>query len=549
MKPDLLSAIHKTTPDVLERPGAYDAIVIGAGAAGGLAAERLTQGGLEVLLLDAGFRTPFLHAPGRQLFAATVSRLANPNFLPFMPPYLLYNGRRALRLMGRIRQRVQTRCYAWERRPDAFVDDIECPYTTPAERPFFWIRARGLQGRVGIPGHGRLYFRLGRDNFAPSDNESPAWPFTQEEIDPWYADVEKRLGMSGALDGLPWLPDSMITHPLVPTATEAAFMNLVKARWPDFHAVLGRFAPPADTLEGAAATGRLTLRQGANVRSVEVKNGRVTGVRWFDQASRSERKAAAPLVFLCASALESTRILMLSQDIPSGRAIGAQSNALGHYLMDHVLIAAEGTGAVLPGERPVKIDDGRCVYLPRFDSRDVGTPKPGRGFGVQVYQAHMAGDRSHFVAVSFSEMLPRHENRVALNRQRVDHWGIPTLHIDCSHGKHELKRAADQTEALRALANVAKVSLHRLDKTPSPPGHAVHECGTARMGLDPAASVLDPNNQCWDAAGLYVTDSASFPSQGSQNPTLTVMALTARACAHALQTSPKGQTCTRLNSQ
>jgi hypothetical protein len=152
MNPDLVNAIHKTTPDVLERPGAFDAIVIGAGAAGGLAAERLTQGGLKVLLLEAGFPTPFLHAPARRLFAATVSRIANPNFLPFMPPFLLFNGRRALRLMGRIRQRVQTKCYAWERRPDAFVDDIECPYTTPADRPFFWIRARALQGRVGIPG-------------------------------------------------------------------------------------------------------------------------------------------------------------------------------------------------------------------------------------------------------------------------------------------------------------------------------------------------------------------------------------------------------------
>lgn len=534
MKPELINAIHDGTPDVLERPGAFDAIVIGAGAAGGLAAERLTQGGLRILLLDAGFPAPFLHAPGRRLFAAAVSRIANPDFLPFMPPYLLYNGRRALRLMGRVRQRVQSRCYAWERRPDAFVDDIECPYTTPADRPFFWIRARALQGRVGIPGHGRLYFRFGREIFAPSDKQSPAWPFSQDELDPWYADVERRLGMWGAQDGLPWLPDSMITHPLVPTAPEAAFMNLVQTRWAGFRPVLGRFAPPADTLEGAAVTGRMTLRQGAIVRSVEVRNRRVTGVRWFDQASRSERKAVAPVVFLCASALESTRILMLSKDAANGRAIGSQSDALGHYLMDHVMIGAQGIGAALPGEA-MKFEDGRCVYLPRFDARDHGTPRPGRGFGVQVYQHRIAGNRSQFVAVSFSEMLPRHENRVSLNRQRVDRWGIPTLHIDCAFAGHDLKRAADQTEALRALADAARVSLARIDEKPSAPGHAIHECGTARMGLDPAGSVLDPDNQCWDAAGLYVTDSASFPSQGSQNPTLTIMALTARACAHALR--------------
>lgn len=356
-------------------------------------------------------------------------------------------------------------------------------------------------------------------------------------MDPWYADVEQRLGMSGTRDGLPWLPDSEITYSLTPTAAEAALMNLVKARWPQFAPVLGRYAPPADTLNGAARTSRLALRQGAIVRAIEVENRRVVGVRWFDRADRREHKVRAPLVFLCASALESTRILMLSQDAVNGRAIGAQSNALGHYLMDHVMLEAEGIGAALPGAQPVRIEDGRCVYLPRFDARDSGAPKSGRGFGVQVYQGDVGQGRSYFCAVAFSEMLPRAENRIVLDRQRVDRWGIPALHIDCSHGEHDLRHASDQTEALRALAGAAGVSLDRIDETPSPPGLAVHECGTARMGLDPATSVLDPNNQCWDAAGLYVTDSASFPSQGSQNPTLTVMALTARACAHALRSA------------
>jgi choline dehydrogenase-like flavoprotein len=535
MQRDLVNAIRSAELDRLEQPGAFDAIVIGAGAAGGLAAERLTQGGLRVLLLDAGFRPTFLRAPVRRLIAEGVSRLANPDFLPYLPALLLHNGRRALRLLGRIRQPIQAKCYAWERRPDAFVDDLECPYTTPADRPFLWIRARALQGRVGIPGHGRLYFRLGRDDFAPSDDRSPPWPFAPEEIDPWYADVEKRLGISGARDGLPWLPDSEITYALTPSAAEAAFIDRVRTRWPQFRPVLGRYAPPADTLDGAACTGRLALRQGAIVRSIEVKNGRAAGVRWFDQASRSERNVAAPCIFLCASALESTRILMLSRDTASGRAIGAQSNALGQYLMDHVMLTAHGTGAKLPGERPVRLTDGRCVYLPRFDARDSGAPKPGRGFGVQVNQADIGLDRSYFNAVAFSEMLPRPENRIVLDRQRVDRWGMPALHINCLHGEHDLGRVADQREALRALAEAAGVSLERIDETPAPPGLAVHECGTARMGLDPQASVLDPNNQCWDAAGLYLTDSASFPSQGSQNPTLTVMALTARACAHAMR--------------
>jgi choline dehydrogenase-like flavoprotein len=537
MKTELVNAIHKGSPEILEQQGAFDAIIVGAGAAGGLAAENLTKAGLKVLVLDAGLRLSFLQAPYRRSLAAIVSRAANPNFLPFMPPYLLFQGRRALRLVGRIRQRVQTKCYAWERRPDAFVDDRECPYTTPPDHPFLWIRARTLGGRVSIPGHGRLYFRLGRDDFAPTDGESPVWPVTQEEMDPWYESVEKRLAMRGGREGLPWLPDSEITHLLSPNIVEAAFMEKVKKRWPSYHSVLGRFAPPADTIIGAANTQRLTLRQGAIVRAVEVDNKRVTGVRWYDQISRSERKASAPIVFLCASALESTRILMLSQDNTTGRGIGSQSNALGHYLMDHILMRAEGTADALPGEKPVLLEDGRCVYLPRFDARNDGTPKPGRGFGVQIYQADMAQNRSFFLAVSFSEMLPRMDNKVVLNTQKRDRWGIPTLHIDCSYGAHDMKRVVDQAAGLRELSASAGASIDRIDEKPSPPGHAIHECGTARMGSDPTNSVLDPNNQCWDAKGLYVTDSASFPSQGSQNPTLTVMALTARATGHALRSA------------
>ncbi|MEO8896944.1 MAG: hypothetical protein ABI450_13820, partial [Rhizomicrobium sp.] len=176
--------------------------MIGAGAAGGLAAERLTQAGLNVLVLDAGFRPSFFRSPFRRFVAEAVSRAANPNFLPFMPPSLLQKGRWALRKAGRIRQAIQTQCYAWERRPDAFVDDLDCPYTTPPDRPFLWIRARALQGRVGIPGHGRLYFRLGQDDFAPPDGLSPVWPLAQNEMDPWYLDVEKRLGLAGVQDGL-----------------------------------------------------------------------------------------------------------------------------------------------------------------------------------------------------------------------------------------------------------------------------------------------------------------------------------------------------------
>ena len=180
------------------------------------------------------------------------------------------------------------------------------------------------------------------------------------------------------------------------------------------------------------------------------------------------------------------------------------------------------------------LDDGRAVYLPRFDARDDPEASPGRGFGVQVYQFHGARGRSHFTAVSFGEMLPRPENCVTLHPARRDAWGIPILKIDCRYSSAELAGARDQAMAIRDIAAAARVKLSRINERPAPPGSAVHECGTARMGSDPATSVLDSNNQCWQARGLYVTDGASFPSQGSQNPTLTILALTARACHHAV---------------
>ena len=194
-----------------------------------------------------------------------------------------------------------------------------------------------------------------------------------------------------------------------------------------------------------------------------------------------------------------------------------------------------------PYPQALALDDGRGIYLPRFDARECASPSPGRGFGVQVYQFPGSGGRSHFSAYSFGEMLPRAENRVTLDSKRRDAWGIPVLRIDCAFSETELARARDQMRALRELADVAGVKLVTLDDPPRLPGSAYHECGTARMGNDPANSVLDGNNQCWDARGLYVTDGASFPSQGIQNPTLTILALTARACHHARSSAALGR--------
>ena len=530
----LAEVLQATTIEALRKAKAHDAIIVGAGAAGGWAAMLLAEGGLRVLVLDASVPTPI-----RKLRGKLVQRLANPAGLSFLPPALVPKARTAaLRVLGRWRQPVQSQCMTWEFSPSSFVDDRDCPYVTPPDRPFIWVRARALGGRLAVP-TGQQYYRLGPDDFSPLDGLSTPWPLQPNELDPWYALVERRLTLSGMRDGLRWLPDSEVTNHLSPMQTETELHNRIVARWPGARPILGRFAPPVDALEAAACTGRLQCRQGAIVREIRVDtSGNVSGAVWVDHETGTDQEASAPLVFLCASALESTRILMLSCSQRHPHGLGGSSGALGCYLMDHVLVSAEGIGP--PLSSPVPPWSRRCLYLPRFDARECASPKPGRGYGVQVYQFSGAGGQPHFAALSFGEMTPRLENRVTLDPTQRDAWGIPILRIECAHNDTELASARDQMQALRELADLAEVDLKVISEAPAAPGSAYHECGTARMGTDQESSVLDANNQCWDARGLYVTDAACFPSQGFQNPTLTILAVTARACHHALNSRGAG---------
>jgi choline dehydrogenase-like flavoprotein len=532
-EPALVAVLRDTTLEKLRTAHTHDAIVVGAGAAGGLAAMLLAESGLRVLVLDAGPPSKWWRQPVRRLTGKVVRRLVNSEALGFLPPVVIPHARRAVRALGRWRQPIQSRCFVWEQAPEAFVDDRDCPYVTRADRPFDWFRSRMLGGRVAVPGHGRQYYRLSPDDFDPPDGLSEPWPLKRGELDSWYTLVERRLGLSGMHDNLSWLPDSEIANLIIPTPEQAILRDKIGDRWPGARPIVGRHAPPLGGLEAAAQTGGLQCRQGAVVREIRVDgSGNVCGVDWIDSDSRSEQHSSAPFVFLCASALESTRLLMLSRSRRRPQGLGGSSGVLGRYLMDHAIVSVEGIGPDL-SDCPIP-EQGQCLYLPRFDARRISMPNPGRGYGMQVYQVPAGGARSYFLAVTFAEMLPRPENRVTLLASRRDAWGIPVLHIDCAHDEAQLALARDQTQALRELAELAEIQITKLDEKPRVPGSAVHECGTARMGHDPESSVLDSNNQCWDARGLYVTDASCFPSQGTQNPTLTILALTARACHHAV---------------
>ena len=360
-------AISATSVDLARGRRTFDAIVVGAGAAGGVAAMSLTQSGLRVLVLDAGWTRAFHEAVYGKTVASVVPRVADPRWYRVLPPLAISYGRRALKLAGKVRQPVQTRCFAWEMAPESFVDDRHTPYETPADGQFDWFRVRQLGGRMVVPGHGRQYYRLSDTDFAGETAAASPWPVSSGDMDAWYDRVERALGLEGCGNAHPHQPASRLAHVRTPSPAEAELSGLVEQRWPGSAPILGCHAPPLDGLHAAAGTGRLSLRRGAVVRRVNVDStGRASGVTWYDREDRQEYAAEAPVVFLCASALESTRILMTSRSKYAPEGIGAASGVLGQGLMDHVLVNGEGVGGAIPGE-VAELAPGHCVYLPRFD--------------------------------------------------------------------------------------------------------------------------------------------------------------------------------------
>jgi choline dehydrogenase-like flavoprotein len=204
--------------------------------------------------------------------------------------------------------------------------------------------------------------------------------------------------------------------------------------------------------------------------------------------------------------------------------------------MDHVVMRADASGPWPTGISKKWGDEPQGFLLQRFGTCEDRSVEQHSNFGVQIYAAKTSFGRMGLYLSAFHEMLPQTSNRVSIDPHRRDRWGIPVLRIECKHGLSEKKGAACMKVALQELAETLGAKIRRVHDCHAASGLALHECGTARMGYDPSSSVLDPNNECWDARGLFVTDAASFPSQGTVNPTLTVLALTARACAHGIET-------------
>ncbi|MFN0122045.1 MAG: GMC oxidoreductase [Blastocatellia bacterium] len=547
----------------------YDAIIVGSGATGGWAAKHLTELGMEVLVLEAG----------RQLDP-------EKDFTEHHFPYeLKYRGLAPGRVYAP-RQPMQSKCYAGnEYSSHMFVDDIDNPYTMPENKPFWWIRSRQVGGRTLV--WGRQSYRYSDYEFkaAERDGYDQPWPISYKDLEPYYGMVEDFVGISGSEEGLPQLPDSHFQPAMAMTCGERMLKKAVESNWKDRRVIIGRaailtknlngraachycghcdrgctthsyFSSPGSTLPAAAKTGRMTLKPNSIVHEVIVdKNtGKAAGVRVINQLTKQHTEEYGKVVMLCASTLESTRLLLLSKSRQYPNGIGNEAGVVGHYLMDHMFPL--GVSGVMPKLRGQDYDysDGRAngIYVPKFRNINEKHPKFIRGYGMQgrvamgyTYarakpipgfgeafkrQARELPNEVNFSLAAWCEMLPRKENKVSLDPKKKDAWGIPVLHIDCAHGDNEIAMGMDAFECAKEMALAAGAEILTETRKASPPGFCIHEAGTARMGADSKTSFLNKWNQSWEVKNLFVTDGSCFTSIGCANPTLTMMAITARAC-------------------
>ncbi|MDQ3674737.1 MAG: GMC family oxidoreductase [Gemmatimonadota bacterium] len=550
----------------------YDAIVVGSGITGGLAAKELCERGLRTLVLEAG-------------------RDIDPqrDYTEHVPPWdMRFRGLGNRRVIEE-RQSVQRRSVSFDELSHVFwTDDVDNPYSTPSDKPFDWFRARQVGGKSII--WGRQVYRWSDLDFEANqrDGNGVDWPIRYADIAPWYDHVERFIGVSGERLALPHLPDSVFQPPMDMNVVEAAVRDRLRGHFDSTRKlIIGRVAVLTKQLEGrspchycgpcqrgcvtrsyfssltatlpaAKATGRLTLRPYSIAHSVvyDGKSGRASGVRVIDPRTRAEHEFRARVVFLCASALESVRILMNSRSssFPDGLANG--SGTLGLGVMDHIKWG--GASGVIPGweDRQTIGTRPNGILVPRFRNLDRATAQSGfvRGYQFQGgagrigWQARArdpgigAAFKSRLTTLGpwvmslagFGETLPRDVNRARLHETLRDAWGIPTLHIDVAWSPNELAIHRDMTESAAEILEAAGARDIVRRTQPSVPGNTNHEMGGARMGRDKRTSVLNAWNQAHEVPNLFVTDGACMSSSACQNPSLTYMALTARAASHAV---------------
>jgi choline dehydrogenase-like flavoprotein len=527
----------------------YDAIVVGSGASGSWAVKELTEGGLKVVLLEAG---------------------RNLDIARDFPADAEVGG---IGIVGRIKsaiegQQVQARCPLFsETTKQFYVNDRQNPYTTARGKTFLWFRGRQLGGRLHTWARHTPRMSNYELKAASVRGDGVDWPLSYEDLAPYYDIVERTLGVYGKREGIPNCPDGQFIGTAKTTKIEDAFLTNVEKRLPNVRVTYARIVKYDNNrvplpVRLALATGRLDMRTDAIVSRllIDAQSGKATGVEYIEGLTRNAQAVHGKVVVLCASAIESVRILLNSECAKHPSGVGGSSGHLGRYLCDHV--AYTQTGKVSEGDvEPVANEDGfdfaaTGLYIPSFCEKE-SKSFPG-GYGIQVAIGRGAPTWGMF---AYGEMQPRYENHVSLDPTVKDVWGIPVARIDCSHSQDEVNMVAHMKRKLPEIAAAGGLQVDRnrefgrgstllrlLQSKFSVtydafwPGGAIHETGGARMGDKPDNSVLNSYCQCWDADNVFVTDGACFVSSGFQNPALTMMALTARACRFIVREYAKSMT-------
>ncbi len=555
----------------------YDAIVVGTGISGGWAAKELTEKGLKTLVLERG-RT-IRHVVDYPTMTKDPWQLEHANKLSdeelkFYP------------VQSRTKWVNPANKHWW-------VKDNEHPYTEV--KPFDWIRGYHEGGRSIM--WGKQTYRLADLDFEANakDGVGVDWPIRYKDISPWYDYVESYIGVSGRSEGLSHLPDGKFLPPMDLNCVEEVFRDKVAEKFNGRKVTIGRvahltaalphdpnrgicqsrnlcdrgcpygayFSSNSSTLPAAAKTGNMTLRPHSIVHSIiyDDTKGKAIGVKVLDGETKEEIEFYAKIIFLNASTLGSTFILLnsVSSRFPNG--LGNGSGQLGHNLMDHQY--RTGADGLFEGFED-KYYSGRRpngIYIPRF--RNIGNEKRSdyiRGFGYQgsasrsdwsrgvremAYGAELKEELQtpgpwRMGITGFGECLPYYENQVTLNKDKKDIFGLPTLNIDADWKENEKVMRKDMKESAAEMLEAAGFKNVAMFDNPDNMGLGIHEMGTARMGKDPKTSVLNKWNQVHEASNVFVTDGAAMTSSACQNPSLTYMALTARAAEFAVNELKKG---------